>query len=185
MVAKDVTKELQLAPGPPRAAKKVSSGPGLVRSPSCRTSPTSPSRTSHRSAKPSALLEQLNGSSGPDFFTEGIFAGGVTLGVVYSFTGLDVIQFTSESSVAVISYDTVAGNLAGQVDPVQPTAHVHRPSPAAPSSVPSASAAECTAECTAGPASRLPEEAGPPSAHPWPGVPTVPPPPARAGRWQG
>ena len=57
MVARDVTKELQLAPGPPRAAKKVSSGLGLVRSPSCRTSPTSPSRTSHRSAKPSTLLE--------------------------------------------------------------------------------------------------------------------------------
>ena len=71
------------------------------------------------SVQPSALLQQLNGSSGPDFFTEGIFAGGITLGVVYSFTGLDVIQFTSESSVANISYDTVAGNLAGQVDPVQ------------------------------------------------------------------
>ena len=63
MVARDVTKELQLAPGPPRAAKKVSSGLGLVRSPSCRTSPTSPSRTSHRSAKPSTLLELTRASS--------------------------------------------------------------------------------------------------------------------------
>lgn len=71
------------------------------------------------SAQPSTVLQQLNGNSGPDFFSEGVFPEGVTIGVVYSFSGTDVIGFSVESPVVEISYDTVATNFEGQVSEVQ------------------------------------------------------------------
>ena len=71
------------------------------------------------SVQPATELQQLNGSSGPDFFSEGIYADGVTVGVVYSFSGTEVIEFNVESPVVDITYDTVATNLAGQETEIQ------------------------------------------------------------------
>ena len=70
------------------------------------------------SVLPSAALQQLNSSTGPDFFTEAIYSNGITLGVVYSFQGTEVIQYGSETELFEVSYDTVAGNLAGLDTPV-------------------------------------------------------------------
>ena len=70
------------------------------------------------SVAPAAVLQQLNGGTGPDFFTEAIFSNGVTLGVVYSFPGLEVVQYSSATEMVEVNYDTVAANLAGIVTPV-------------------------------------------------------------------
>ena len=64
------------------------------------------------------LLQQLNGSSGPDFFTENIYTDGINVGVVYSFAGNNIIEFANESAVVHVSYNTVAANLVGAVDNV-------------------------------------------------------------------
>ncbi len=51
-----------------------------------------------------------------DFGEVGLFANGWTAGVVYSFTGAEVLAFPSETTVAVADYDTggsMAGNEAG------------------------------------------------------------------------
>ena len=51
-----------------------------------------------------------------DFAETSVFADGVTAGVVYSFTGGQVLAFDSAVDVISVDYDTVAGGLAGNAD---------------------------------------------------------------------
>lgn len=65
---------------------------------------------------PAAALGALNGGSGPDFFGPQTLADGITVGVVYSLLATDAIAYDTAIEVLTISYDTVAGTLAGDAD---------------------------------------------------------------------
>ncbi len=80
-----------------------------------------PATLSVVSLTPAPILTAMNNSSGPDFMTETIMADGVTVGVVYSFVGAEVLPFASDTEVVIVGYDTNAGNLAGVSTPVATT----------------------------------------------------------------
>jgi Zn-dependent metalloprotease len=58
-------------------------------------------------------LAGMNGSSGPDFMTETMLPGGITVGVVYSFAGQETLAFSNQTEVLIIGYDTNAAAIAG------------------------------------------------------------------------
>ncbi|NRA74593.1 MAG: hypothetical protein HRU16_01520 [Planctomycetes bacterium] len=62
---------------------------------------------------PGAILDALNGGSGPSFYNVGIFTDGCTVGCVYDFQNIAVAQFPTETELASADYETVAGTLAG------------------------------------------------------------------------
>ena len=63
---------------------------------------------------PSAISITLPFSA--DFAESSVFADGVTAGVVYSFTGGQVLAFDTTVDVISVDYDTVPGGLAGNAD---------------------------------------------------------------------
>ena len=80
-----------------------------------------PATLSVISLMPSPTLAAMNGSNGPDFMTETILPDGVTVGVVYSFSGTEVLPFAADTEVVIVGFDTNAGNLAGVSTPVATT----------------------------------------------------------------
>ncbi len=72
-----------------------------------------PSLLSVTGAAGGPVIDALNGSTGPDFIDVNLFADGFTMGCVYSFLGTGTIQFATPIDLAIASYDTVAGALAG------------------------------------------------------------------------
>jgi hypothetical protein len=61
----------------------------------------------------SAVLEGLNSSSGPDFIDINFYSDGVTVGCVYSFANTAILEFTSDTPMGSIDYDTVPSGLIG------------------------------------------------------------------------
>ncbi|MGE4614253.1 MAG: hypothetical protein AAEJ46_07960, partial [Planctomycetota bacterium] len=61
----------------------------------------------------SAVLEGLNSSSGPDFIDINFYSDGVTVGCVYSFSNTAILEFTSDTPMGSIDYDTVPSGLIG------------------------------------------------------------------------
>lgn len=62
-----------------------------------------------------AILQAMNGGSGPQYFQPGIEAGGCTVGCIYDFQGGVLTTYAVSTEVVSVDYDTVAGNLAGSV----------------------------------------------------------------------
>ena len=67
------------------------------------------------------VIDDLNNGTGADFLNVGLFADGFTCGCVYSFLGIQTIQFDSAIALAIASYDTVPGALIGSTSDVTTT----------------------------------------------------------------
>jgi Zn-dependent metalloprotease len=67
------------------------------------------------------VIDDLNNGTGADFLNVGLFADGFTCGCVYSFLGIQTIQFDSAIELAIASYDTVPGALIGSTSDVTTT----------------------------------------------------------------
>ncbi|MEE2889660.1 MAG: M4 family metallopeptidase, partial [Planctomycetota bacterium] len=67
------------------------------------------------------VIADLNGGSGPDFIDVNLFSDGFTVGCVYSFQGIETIQFATATDLVTASYDTVPGALAGSTVDVTTT----------------------------------------------------------------
>jgi hypothetical protein len=68
--------------------------------------------------QPAPTLAMMNGSNGPDFMSEALLPGGITVGVVFSFPGTETLSLTSDTEVLIVHYDTNAAALAGTSVPV-------------------------------------------------------------------
>jgi hypothetical protein len=67
------------------------------------------------------VIDDLNNGTGADFLDVGLFTDGFTCGCVYSFLGIQTIQFASAIELAIASYDTVPGALIGSTSDVTTT----------------------------------------------------------------
>jgi len=65
-----------------------------------------------------AALLALDGGGGPAFASLDILPGGVTVGVVYDFFGVNLLSFPTITEVAVVDYSGVTANLAGATSPI-------------------------------------------------------------------
>ena len=66
---------------------------------------------------PAGELVAMNGGTGPAFFTAGLFADGITLGVVFSLMGTEFVEFDASKVVANVVYNADASTLAN-ADPM-------------------------------------------------------------------
>ncbi|MGE4614468.1 MAG: hypothetical protein AAEJ46_09040, partial [Planctomycetota bacterium] len=67
------------------------------------------------------VIDDLNNGTGADFLDVGLFTDGFTCGCVYSFMGIQTIQFDSAIELVIASYDTVPGALIGSTSDVNTT----------------------------------------------------------------
>ena len=58
-------------------------------------------------------LTALNGGTGPDLFVPAVLPDGITVGTVFDFSGMEVLEADTPQEVIQIGYDTVTGPLAG------------------------------------------------------------------------
>ena len=63
---------------------------------------------------PSAVMEALNGDTGPDFWFQDTLGDEIVIASIFSFTSLAVMQFDTEKEVVLIDYETIPAAFIGQ-----------------------------------------------------------------------